>query len=320
LENNLAPIVLFVYNRPVHTKQTIEALQKNHLAKESELFIYSDGPKNADAQRKVDKVREYIKTIKGFKKIEIIERERNWGLANSVINGVSKIINEYEKVIVLEDDILTSTTFLKFMNEGLSFYKNNEAILSITGFSFEKKFMNFEKNYNLDIYIHKRPMSWSWGTWKSRWNKVDWTMKYFHKFISTSKEMNKFNEAGNDLTNMLINQKAGIIDSWYIRWCMHGFINNQNTIYPVISLVNNIGHDDSGTHSKKNSKKIYDHKELSIKDNFSFNNSLKLDKKILKNYNKAFNMRLRGLLFLKLKLLLKLDKRLIDDSNVEKIN
>ena len=121
---NNAPIVLFVYNRPWHTRQTVESLQKNKMANESELFIYSDAAKNDEAKEKVNEVREYIKSIDGFNKVTIIEREKNWGLANSIIDGVTKIVNEYGKIIVLEDDLVTSPYFLRFMNEALEVYRD----------------------------------------------------------------------------------------------------------------------------------------------------------------------------------------------------
>ncbi len=105
MKHKISPIVLFVYNRPWHTKQTVEALQKNELAIKSELFIYSDAPKNKEAEEKVNEVREYIRAINGFKKVTLIERDKNWGLANSIIDGVTKIVNEYGKIIVLEDDL-----------------------------------------------------------------------------------------------------------------------------------------------------------------------------------------------------------------------
>src|SRR3989339_1619899 len=131
---NLAPIVLFVYNRPYHTKQTVEALQKNEFANESELFIYSDEAKNLSAKESVDEVRNYIKTIDGFKKVTIVEREKNFGLANSIIDGVTKIVNEYGKIIVLEDDLVTSPFFLRFMNEALEMYQNESNVASIHGY------------------------------------------------------------------------------------------------------------------------------------------------------------------------------------------
>ena len=137
MKQDLAPIVLFVYNRPWHTKQTIEALRKNELAKDSNLFIYSDEAKNDEARKSVYEVREYIDTIDGFKNITIIKREKNFGLASSIIDGVTKIINKYGKVIVLEDDLITSAYFLNFMNAGLDAFKNRDDIFSITGFSFK---------------------------------------------------------------------------------------------------------------------------------------------------------------------------------------
>ena len=122
-----APIALFVYNRPDHTQQTIVSLQKNTLAKNSNLYIFSDGPKTEKDIPKVNEVRQFLKNINGFKSVTVIERKSNWGLAKSIIEGVSEIINLYERVIVLEDDIVTSNTFLSFMNGALNFYYNNSS-------------------------------------------------------------------------------------------------------------------------------------------------------------------------------------------------
>src|SRR3989339_698479 len=132
----LSPIVLFVYNRLEHTRKTIEALQKNELAKDSELFLYSDGPKNEENIKKVNEVRKYINSIDGFKKVKIVEREINFGLARSIIAGVTDIVNKYGKIIVLEDDIVTSPYFLTFMNDALCLYENEEKVMHISGYFF----------------------------------------------------------------------------------------------------------------------------------------------------------------------------------------
>ena len=129
----LAPIVLFVYNRPWHTQQTVEALQKNVYAAESELIIYADAAKNDHAEEKVQEVRKYIKSITGFKSVEIIEQKTNQGLANSIINGVTEVVNKYGRIIVLEDDIVTSKWFLKYMNDALEVYKDEEKVMEISG-------------------------------------------------------------------------------------------------------------------------------------------------------------------------------------------
>ncbi|MFV9972448.1 MAG: hypothetical protein AB8V06_06085 [Francisella endosymbiont of Hyalomma asiaticum] len=130
-----------------HTQQTIEALQKNKLAIDSELFIYSDAPKNENALEKVQVVRNYIKTIKGFRKVTIIKREKNWWLSDSIIDGVTKIVNQYGKIIVLEDDIVTSLYFLKFMNDALEFYKNEEKVWHINGWNYPIEIENFSDTF-----------------------------------------------------------------------------------------------------------------------------------------------------------------------------
>ena len=147
---NLAPIILFVYNRPEHTKKTLESLKINELASDSLLFIFSDGNKNENDRKSVEEVRNYISTISGFKEINIILREKNLGLADSVISGVAEVIEKYGKAIVLEDDIVTSKYFLKFMNEALDFYDADKKIYSISGYNFPIK---IPKSYQHKIYI-----------------------------------------------------------------------------------------------------------------------------------------------------------------------
>lgn len=288
-KNELAPIVLFVYNRLEHTKQTIKALQKNTLATESELYIYSDGPKNNEVAVTVDKIRKYLKSIDGFKNVFIVERERNFGLAASIIDGVTSVINEYGKVIVLEDDLITSKYFLKFMNDALMVYDDVENIFSITGFSFSTKFMKFPEEYKEDIYLNIRPMSWSWATWIDRWKDVDWEVKNFQEFIKDPKQIKEFNRGGTDLTRMLRNQMNGKLDSWYIRWTFNAFRRNKLTIYPRVSYVNNIGHDASGVHCNEDTDNIYSHNELNNVEVNTFNRHIRLNNEIVKSFNRGFD-------------------------------
>lgn len=287
--NNLAPIVLFVYNRPNHTKKTLEYLQKNFHSQQSNLFIFSDAPKNKEAESKVKEVRKYIKSIEGFREIYVIERDKNWGLANSVINGVTDIINKYGRVIVLEDDLITSPYFLEFMNQALITYRDRQDIFSITGFSFEKKFMKFDNNYTEDVYLNIRPMSWSWATWSNKWKNIDWEVSDYNEFKGDQNKINKFNSGGTDLAEMLNNQMNNKIDSWYIRWSYYAIMQDLYTIYPKISLVNNLGHDGSGVHCSDNNFH-YSHNELNQHGVLKINQNINLDKKIIRNFNKGFNL------------------------------
>ncbi len=242
--SSLAPIILFVYNRPYHTKQVLEALKHNELSEKSKLCIFSDGAKTHKDKKAVDEVRDYIRNANGFYDIITKEREENYGLAKSVIEGVNEVFETYENVIVLEDDIVTSPKFLKFMNNSLEFYKDVSSIYSISGYSFPIK---IPPQYDQDIYTLQRSSSWGWATWKDRWEQALWDNSFYKKKISDNKIRNNFNRGGSDLTPMLEKQVNNKIDSWAIRWAFTQFLNNGNCIYPVKSLVNNIGTNSSGT-------------------------------------------------------------------------
>ena len=244
-KNILAPIILFVYNRLDHTKFTIEALQKNTLAKDSELFIYSDAAKSKDSEQEVSNVREYIKNIDGFKSIRIIEREKNFGLANSIIDGVDKVINKYGKAIVLEDDIVTSPKFLQFMNNALEFYSDNKGIMSISGYMYP---CEIPYSYKKDILLFNRFSSWGWGMWSDRWNLINFDITENDKIFHDKNLQKQFNIGGEDLYNMLLLQLQGKINSWAIRTALTSAVNDKVTVYPVKSLVKNIGFDNSGVH------------------------------------------------------------------------
>jgi len=239
----LAPIALFVYNRPWHTQQIIEALQKNKLAAESELFIFSDAPKNNEAQMGVKEVREYIKTVKGFNQVAIIERTENLGLAKSIITGVSEIVNKFGKIIALEDDLITSPYFLKYMNESLEFYQNEERVISITGYIYPIRAKLPE------IFFIKGADCWGWATWKRGWDLFKEDGLKLLTEIKERKLEKAFNFNGSyNYTQMLKDQIAGKNDSWAVRWYASAFLENKLTLYPCRSLVYNIGNDSSGIH------------------------------------------------------------------------
>ncbi|MDD2338775.1 MAG: glycosyltransferase [Methanosarcina sp.] len=282
----LAPIVLFVYNRPWHTQQTVEALQKNELASKSELFIYSDAPKNEQAVESVTKTRGYIKTIDGFKKVTIIERDNNWGLANSIIDGVTKTVNEYGRIIVLEDDLVTSPYFLRFMNEGLEFYHENHEIMSISGYTLPPTCMKFPKNFTDDVYLNYRNSSWGWATWTDRWKLVDWDIKDFHQFISDPNQRKLFNRGGDDMTHMLKSQMEGKIDSWAIRFSYAHFKQRMYSICPRYSYVNNIGHDGTGTHCGETH--IFENDLSKTKRNCNFIRDIRLNEDVMLEFRKFY--------------------------------
>jgi hypothetical protein len=243
------PIVLFVYNRPWHTRKTLESLETNNLSKESELFIFADGPKENATQKQLEKIKETRNLIREKKwcgKVSIIERDKNMGLANSVITGVTEIINKFGKIIVLEDDLVLSKNFLRYMNESLEKYKDNEKIMQIAGYMYP-----IDIKIEEDAFFLSLISSWGWGTWKRVWDKFDESKNGFALLKKNAILQKKFDLGGSyPYFKMLKNQVRKNIDSWAIQFYLVVFMEEGLTLFPKKTLVNNIGMDGSGVHCK----------------------------------------------------------------------
>tara|TARA_A100001011_G_scaffold47996_1_gene45475 strand:- start:10175 stop:11101 length:927 start_codon:yes stop_codon:yes gene_type:complete len=252
----LSPIVIFSYNRIEPLIISLNALKKNSLAQYSDVILYSDGykeDKEGIDEIKVNEVRCYLKTFNGFGSFTVVEREKNYGLAQNIIQGVSEIINSHGSVIVLEDDLVTSCNFLSFMNQSLEYYKNRNDIFSVSGHSINLPSLSM---FQEDTYLLYRPSSWGWATWKDQWNSVDWMVKDYKDFISDKDQIKKFNTGGVDMTKMLKGFMEGKNNSWAIRWSYAMHKQNKYCVYPTVSKVNNIGFGPDGTHCKGDN--IYD--------------------------------------------------------------
>lgn len=246
-ESKFAPIALFTYCRPWHTQKTVEALLANHESSETDLYIFSDAPKNEKAIEGVLNTRKYIHTITGFKNVHIIEREKNWGLANSLIDGISKIVNEYGKVIVVEDDIVASPFFLQYMNEGLELYKNDNKVASIHAYVYPT-----QKNLPETFFIQGADC-WGWATWKRAWDIFNSNTQELLDEIVQKKLQRKFDfDYTYPYVDMLKNQINGKVNSWAIRWYASAFLKDMYTLYPGQAMAKQIGMDGVGaTHSGK---------------------------------------------------------------------
>lgn len=239
----LAPIALFVYKRLWHTQQTVCSLQNNLLAKESELFIFSDGPKDSQSEIEIAHLRKWLQQISGFKKIHIIERDKNFGLAQSIIQGVTQLVEQFGKVIVIEDDLVLSPYFLQYMNAGLDCYAAHEQVASIHGYVFP-----IQENLP-ETYFIRGADCWGWATWQRAWKFFEADGEKLLQTLQQKKLCHQFDYNGTQPnTLMLKDQIAGKNNSWAIRWHASAFIHNMLTLYPAKSLVRNIGLDNSGEH------------------------------------------------------------------------
>ena len=239
---NNAPILLFVYNRPQHVRRCIDSLLNNTLAPKSELFIYSDASNDESQQESVTQVRDFIHTIQWFKKITIIEREENWGLARNIIDGVTTLVNQYGRVIVLEDDLIVAPYFLQFMNNALEIYKDEPNVGHIQA-------CDFTQDKALpETFLIKWTGSWGWATWDRAWKHFNPNGKELLNELVKRKLTYTFDFNGKyGYTRMLRRQIEGKNNSWAIRGNASLFLKDILSLNVGRSLVQNDGFDGSGT-------------------------------------------------------------------------
>ena len=244
-----APVIMFVYNRADHFMRTYEALAACYGAKDTELFIFSDGPKNEGAAEGVKKVREAAQAVVSsgdFKNIQISESKTNKGLARSVIDGVTSIIEKYGRAIVVEDDCVAAPHFIGYMNKCLDYFENDKSIGAISGYA---PIIEFPQDYNKDVFAAYRSCSWTWATWKDRWHGVDWELNNMSDFYKSPRLIKRLNSNGSDRFMRLYRQTKGNGSSWSVRFGAHLVKNGQLTVYPRYSYISNIGCDETGVHS-----------------------------------------------------------------------
>lgn len=243
--NSLAPVLLFVYNRPAHTLKTLTALEKNQYADQTILYIYSDAAKDERAVEAVDEVRRIIKKTWRFKQIKIIERDKNWGLAANVIDGVTKVVREHGQIIVLEDDLETSSFALDYFNKALDRYREDEQVMQISGYGYPVQNLNQLP----ETFFFRVANSWGWATWDRAWQHFnpdidelvsDFSEEQIHQFSIEGKE---------NFWKQVQELRSGKINSWAIRWYASVFKKNGLVLYPRNSMTQNIGNDGSGTHT-----------------------------------------------------------------------
>lgn len=248
---NPAPVALFVYNRPEHTRRTVEALAANLRARETPLFIFSDGPKSEAAREKVEAVRAYVRTLPAaglFQSVEVREAPENRGLKASIIAGATELIDRHDRVIVLEDDLVTAPDFIAFMSDCLDFYEDDRTVGSIAGYS---PLRTPPPGYRHSVYAVPRSSSHGWATWADRWRAVDWEARRFPEFWRDRRMRAGFDAAGSDRSDRLRREVERGAQSWSVLFGFSLFLNGQNTIVPAVTRIRNIGDDGSGVHSFK---------------------------------------------------------------------
>lgn len=244
----LAPIILFAFNRLEPLKATVQSLLRNDEAADSPLYIFVDGAcaHHEGEAEKVAAVRKFAEQVTGFKSVNCQFSDTNQGLGPSIIAGVSKVIEEHDRAIVVEDDLVVASNFLSFLNQGLNRYEHTPEVFSICGYSNEVK---VPADYHSDAYFCTRSSSWGWATWKDRWETVNWELEPWNDYRRYKLLFNKW--GGSDCWGMLKGWHDGKNKSWAIRFCFAQFLQGRVSLFPIISKVQNKGFDGLGTNCKK---------------------------------------------------------------------
>src|SRR5690606_36677135 len=198
---------------------------------------------------------------------------------------VSLVLQQHESVIVLEDDLVSSPNFLNYMNEALSFYKNNTKIFSIAGFS-----IPIITHQEFDVYFTNRANSTGWATWRNRWEQIDWEVSDYDTFKNSSQQKKAFNKMGSDTASMLHEQMTGKLDSWALRWCYHQFTNNLFSVRPTVSKIDNVGFTPDASNTTEKSNRFKTNLDQGNQTTFKFTNEVQLDSRLIKQFVKPFTI------------------------------
>lgn len=241
------PVALFVFNRPDHTAKTMGALACNEGFLESDLYIFSDAPRNETDVSKVNAVRELIYNIqKKYKKenVFIVEQLVNKGLADSIIEGVTFVVNKYGRVIVLEDDLVTSLRFLTYMNKALDIYEDEARVMHIAAY------IPPVGKVLPDTYFYNQASCWGWGTWSRAWQKFNPDASNLIKLLEKNGNLDYFNlDNSFNFMELLAQNARKEVNTWAVKWQASVFLNNGLCLHPGKSLIQNIGLDWSGVHT-----------------------------------------------------------------------
>lgn len=250
LNKQLAPILITVYNRETHFRNCVESLASNSLAKYSDLFIAIDAPYKDDDTELNNRIKTYSSQIKGFNSVTLLIRESNLGFKDNFFDAVNQIFNDYDRLIISEDDNVFSKYFLDFINEGLEKFRDNQQVFSVNGY---RHLIKTPQEYREDFFFAKNFGAWGTGIWKDKWSQVDFNSIDFFKLFINPLDLLKFNNSVGDhvFSHILESKKKNVIYADSII-NLHLFKYNLLSLFPSTSLVRNCGHDGTGIHCNVN--------------------------------------------------------------------
>ena len=282
----LAPIIVFCYNRPEHLRKTMNWLRANKHAEESPLYVFCDGPKVNATDEQLQKIAaaravvDELAVVPAFKEVHILKRDENLGLGTSIITGVTEVINNHGKAIILEDDLETSPLFLDYMNKCLDHYEARKSVFSISGLSRPHPERFYPKDYPYDVYVSLTHHPTGWATWADRWAQVDWDAKAYDVMKDQPEMIAAFRRIEYPEWDDLKRVKENGKNIWSVRFGLAHFVNHAVSICPIVSYINHIGWDEEGTNATCGGH-VWNFERLADKEDIRFCDILYADKRII---------------------------------------
>ena len=244
VENLHSPVAVFAFNRPEKLYSCLQSLEMAHGSEFTSVHVFIDGQRHAQEKSTVDDVESIARQEWHFGEIRITRSSLNLGLAKSILQGIDYMFEDFETLIVVEDDLEVARNFLTFMNDGLLKYVHAPQVCSIQGYTYP----GLQREHN--CFFLRGADCWGWATWKDRWIDFQRDSKVLQTRISDGNLERSFDLDGSyPYMQMLRDNQSGLNDSWAVRWHASNFIDNKLSLYPSHSLVNNTGDDGNGTHA-----------------------------------------------------------------------
>ena len=301
--NNFAPVLIPTLNRHVHFKRCVESLSACIHADKTDLYISLDYPLKDNHWEGYELIKAYLPTIKGFKTINVIEREKNYGAVDNFFKSLEYIFESHNRLIFSEDDNVFSSDFLSFVNKGLDIYKDREDIFSINGYNYP---IGIPKNYQNNIYMWSGFSAWGCGIWKEKWEKVDWHYTGLKTYLENMQNVKKLNS----IAEIYVPALRRILETGYVTGdsliCYHQIINNMLSVFPVVSRVRNTGHDGSGINCGYMESDLYRKQVIYTgSDSYNLPHDIKPNEEINRILKKHFRISFKSKIKTAAKLLLK---------------
>lgn len=288
---SFAPVVVFAYRRPRHLEKVLKALMGQPEAGETQLILFLDGARGSSDRSDVAAVKKVAEETKGFRDVRICTAEKNKGLARSITEGVGTVCREHGEAIILEDDIVPLPGFLSFMNEALGKYQDDRNVMQISGYAYPIP------NEPLGHVFLPLTSCWGWATWQRAWTEYHWDREEAQKDLQDPDFVQRFDLGGAyPYSQLLEDVVRGKSDSWGVIWYWNVFRRNGVSLFPLNSLIENIGWDGTGEHGSPSWQNIIS----SEKKNRSpvWPNAMEVDQEVFKQIVEGFKGK-AGILSLK---------------------